>query len=133
MPSQNASFDEDTQSTISSTLSSTPLTSVPNQINEELGGIGPQAEETLADNGQQSQQAPKQRTYDRKRFIENKVDQGRLSAWYWAHGTEYERQEVGKKGQRHLFWACNHYSTFKPYRRTGSQHITTHLLTVHRL
>jgi hypothetical protein len=53
MASQYASLNKDIQSTISSTLSSTLATSVFDQIDDELGGIGPQAEETLADNGQQ--------------------------------------------------------------------------------
>jgi uncharacterized surface protein with fasciclin (FAS1) repeats len=133
MASQNASFNKDTQSTISSTLSSTSATSVLNQIDAELREVGPQAEETLADNGQQPQQAPKQRQYLQKHFIENKVDRKRLVAWYWAHGNEYECQELNKKGQKDLFWAYNHCSTFKPYLRTSSQHISTHLHTIHRL
>ena len=54
MITQNASFNENTQSTISSTLSSTSATSILNQIDAELGEIGSQAEETLTDNKQQS-------------------------------------------------------------------------------
>jgi hypothetical protein len=133
MASQITAFNKDSQSIISTILSTTPATSILDQIDEELGGMGPQAEETLADDGQLPRRAAKQHQLDGKLYIEIVVDRKRHIAWYWAHGNEYECQELNKKGKRDLHWACNHCRAFKPYLRTGSQHITTHLYTVHRL
>ena len=133
MASQTTAFNEDSQSTVSSILSTAPATSVLDQIDDELGGMGPQAEETLADNGKRPQQASRQRQYHQRHFIENKVDRKRLTAWYWAHGDEYECQEPNKNGQRDLYWACDHCPAFKPFLRTGSKHINTHLRNQHRL
>ena len=108
MASQNASFNEDSQSVVSSTLSSAPATSILDQINNKLGGIDPQVEETLANNNQIPQQAPKQRKYHQKLFIETLVNRQKHRAWYWAHGSEYELQQPNKKGRNDLYWACNH-------------------------
>jgi hypothetical protein len=82
MASQTTAFNEDSQSTVSSILSTALATSVLDQIDDELGGMGPQAEETLADNSKRPQQAPRQRQYHQKYFIKNKVDRKRLTAWY---------------------------------------------------
>lgn len=133
MASQNASFDEDSLSTISSTLSTAPATTILHQIDNELGGMGSPAERTLADNGHLTQQAPKQRNIGGKLFIETIVDRKRLTAWFWAHGNEYECQQLSKSGQKDLYWVCNHCRTFKAYRRSGSTHIAHHLNTKHRL
>jgi hypothetical protein len=88
MAAQNASFDEDSQSVVSSTLSTTPVTSILDQIDNELRGIGQQAEETL--NVQIPEQAPKRHTYHQKVFIKTVLKRQKHRAWYWAHGTEYE-------------------------------------------
>jgi len=133
MASQNASFDEDSQSTISTILSTAPLTTIPNQTDNELGGMGPQAEQSLADNGQLPRQAAKQRNFEGRLFIETVVDRKRLVAWFWAHGNEYECQQPGKSGKKDLYWACSHCRTFKPFRRSGSTHINKHLDSKHRL
>jgi hypothetical protein len=52
MASQITTFDRDYQFDVSSTLLIAPATSILNQIDDELGGMSPQAEETLADNSQ---------------------------------------------------------------------------------
>jgi beta-lactamase class A len=59
MASQTTAFNEDSQFTVSSILSTALAIIVLDQIDDKLEEIGPQAEETLADNGKQPQQAPR--------------------------------------------------------------------------
>jgi hypothetical protein len=84
--SQTTAYDDDAISVISSAISTAPATSILDQIDDDLGGMGPQAQETLADAGQPSARAPKQCYYNGQLYIEIAVDRKRNSAWYWAHG-----------------------------------------------
>jgi hypothetical protein len=95
--------------------------------------MGPQAQETLADAGQLSARAPKQCYYNGQLYIEIAVDRKRNSAWYWAHGKEFECQTPNKQGKKALWWACKLCTSFKAYLRSGSQHINQHLRSIHHL
>jgi hypothetical protein len=124
--------DSDSQSQLSTNLSSAPATAIFDQTDADLGDFGPQAEATQADDCQEALQAPRRR-HSHTLFIENRINCKRSVTWFWDHGTEFECQTLNKRQKKDIYWVCKHCTTFKPLHRGNTNNINTHLEATHQI
>ena len=113
----------DSQSEISSRLSSVPETEALDRIKAELDSA--HTDQSNSDIGRRP--AKKRRNNQGIDFIEVLTENKRQNAWYWTYGQEWECQKPNKKGKKNRFWDCKRYKVFTTYSKTVSEHIRTHL------
>jgi hypothetical protein len=129
---QSIVFDDEPLSDFESTLSTTPATTLLDQVEVQLGLAGKPASSDNQDS-ETAQRPPKRRRNSRGiEFIEVKyTKEGTRTAFYWQHGYEAECQRPNKKGKKETYWVCLKCHGFKAYGRTHGGHIKEHLKSIH--
>jgi hypothetical protein len=109
---------------LESTLSATPVTTVLDQVEVQLGLTGKPAGSKSQDLETADRALKRRRNSQGIKFIKVKLQkEGSRSAFYWQHGYEAEFQRPNKKGKKNTYWVYLKYRGFKAYGRTHGEYI----------